>query len=348
VRPAVQSGAEGGGHRGACSVFRSSRVSSELIRWAEFVSSRCFEKYRLFVHVLGSTGICRAVRLEVLVTLSYEHPQATSRLRTLAGALLAVVTALALPLLGPAAASASLADDVAPIVPDAGSVTEAPTEALPDLPVPIVVPDVPEVPHPVPLPSASKPPASTAPPPAADTVESAAHGLGGEAKERVVGPSPEAEVAGDSPGPGAISKPGGHPGAQRIAGGSIGPAETAPLGRWRAYVWPAIALRIRDALVPLLASLDRFAAAQLRDLFGLSSPFLAPGSAAGSDLPSERSGLLGQNLRSPPAAALAEEGMSLLAALLIGLLMALGLVALARLFVGEELFEARHRRGHRS
>jgi hypothetical protein len=39
--------------------------------------------------------------------------------------------------------------------------------------------------------------------------------------------------------------------------------------------------------------------------------------------------------------------MSLLVALLIGLLMALGLVALARLVVGEELFEARRWWGHR-
>jgi hypothetical protein len=99
--------------------------------------------------------------------------------------------------------------------------------------------------------------------------------------------------------------------------------------------------------MPLLASLDRFAVTQLPGLFGLSLPPPAPRSV-GSDLPSERSGLLGQNLRSPSVAALAEKGMSLLAALLIGLLMALGLVALARLFVGEELFEVRRWRGHRS
>lgn len=256
-----------------------------------------------------------------------------------------MVTVLALTLLGPAAASAASTDDVTAIVPDVGSVTEASAEALPDLPVPIEVPDVPKVPTPVPLPSPSKPPTPTSPPPASDTAEDPAHGLGGEAKERVIGSSPEAEAAGVSPGAG--SKPGGHAGARKIVGGSIGPAETAPLRHWRAYVWPAIALRIRDALTPLLVSLDRFAAAQLPGIFGSSSPSLAPGSA-GNDLPSERSGLLGQNLRSPSVAALAEKGMSLLAVLLIGLLMALGLVALARLFIGEELFEARHWRGHRN
>lgn len=115
--------------------------------------------------------------------------------------------------------------------------------------------------------------------------------------------------------------------------------------RWRAYVWPAIALRIRHALAPLLASLDGIAAARLPELFGLSSPSTVSAST-GNDTPAERSGQLGQDLRSP-VAALSKQGMSLLAALLIGLLVALGGVALARLVVGEELFEARHWRGHR-
>jgi hypothetical protein len=257
-----------------------------------------------------------------------------------------VVAVLALTLFGPAAASAALTDDVAALVPDAGSVAGAPTEALPDPPVP----DVPKVPTPVPLPSASKPPlpsAPTSPAPATDTVEAAVHDPGGEAKGRALGTPSETEGPGVSPGPGASSEPGGRAAARRIVGRSIGPAETAPLRRWRAYVWPAIALRIGDALTPLLARLERFAAVQVPDVFGLSSPSAVPGSTW-NDLPSKRSGLLGQDLRSPPVAALAKEGMSLLAALLIGLLMALGLVALARLVVGEELFEVRYWRGHRS
>lgn len=258
-------------------------------------------------------------------------------------------TVLALALLGPANASAALTDDVTAMVSDPGSVAEAPTEALPDLPVPVAVPDVPKVPTPVPLPSTEKPPAPTPQPPATDGAEGPAHGLGGEAKERVTGSSPEPRVAGVSPKPGAGNEPRGHAGARRIDGGSIGPAETAPLGRWRAYVWPAIALRIRNALTPLLSSLDRLATTQLSDLFGpsSSSPSVAPGSA-GNDPLAERSGLLGQDLQSPSVAALSKEGMSLLAVLLIGLLLALGGVALARLVVGEELFEARHWRGHRS
>ena len=256
-------------------------------------------------------------------------------------------TVLALALLGPAPASAAVIDDVTATAPDAGSVAGAPTEALPDLPVPVEVPDVPKVPTPVPLPSTEKSPAPTPPPPATDGAAGPAHGLGGEANQPVAGSSPELEVAGVSPEPGAGNEPRGQPGARRFDGGSIGPAETAPLGRWRAYVWPAIALRIRNALTPLLASLDGLAAARLPDLFGLSSPSpaMAPDSA-GNDLPAERSGQLGQDLRSP-VAALSKQGMSLLAALLIGLLLALGGVALARLVVGEELFESRYWRGHR-
>lgn len=255
---------------------------------------------------------------------------------------------LALALLGPAPASAALTDDVTAMAPDGGSVAEAPTEALPDLPGPVEAPDVPKVPAPVPLPSTEKPPLPTPPPPATDSAGGPAHGLGGEAKERVVGSASEAEVeTGAFPGTGSGVEPRGQAGARRVDGGSIGPAETAPLMRWRAYVWPAVALRIRDALAPLLASLDGLAAARLSDLFGLSSPSPSIASdSAGNGLPAERSGQLGEDLRSP-VAALSKEGMSLLAALLIGLLVALGGVALARLVVGEELFEARHWRGHR-
>lgn len=235
------------------------------------------------------------------------------------------------------------------MAPDAGSVVEAPTEALPDLPVPVETPDVPKVSTPAPIPSNEKSPAPAPSPPATNRVEGPAPGPGGEARERVAGSTPEAEVGtGASPGPGAGDEPRGQAEARGVDGGSIGPAEAAPLMRWRAYVWPAIALRIRDALTPFLASLDGLAATRMSDPFGPSSlsPPMVP-SSAGSDLPAERSGQLGQDLRSP-IAALSEEGMSLLAALLIGLLVALGGVALARLVVGEELFEGRYWRGHRS
>jgi hypothetical protein len=258
-----------------------------------------------------------------------------------------VAVALSLTLLGPAAALATSTNDMATPVPDAGSVTETPINALPDLPVPVEVPGVPKAPSPVPLPPASKlPPPSTptSPAPATDAVEEAVHDLGGGAGKRGIETPAEAEGPGVSPGPDARSEPGGR--ARRTVGRSIDPAETAPLRRWRAYVWPAIALRIGDALAPLLTRLDRLAAVRVPDVFGLLFPSAVPASA-GNDLPSKRSGLLGQDLQSPPVASLTEKGMSLLAALLIGLLMAVGLVALARLAVGEELFETGRWRGHR-
>ena len=92
--------------------------------------------------------------------------------------------------------------------------------------------------------------------------------------------------------------------------------------------------------MPLLARLDDFFGA---DGFGLLSPPAVPGSVGGIELFSERPGQ--PSLQSPSETPLPEGGMGLLAALLIGLLMVVGLVALARLVVGEELFETR--RSHR-
>jgi hypothetical protein len=137
------------------------------------------------------------------------------------------------------------------------------------------------------------------------------------------------------------SAPGARAEARMPDRNPIGPVETAPPRHWRAYVWPAIALRVGNALAPLLTRLDGLVGLRVREVFGLPAPSVVPGEA-GDDLPSRRSGLLGQSLQSPLQAALPEEGMGLLAVLLIGLLVAVGLVALARLVVGEELFEAGH------
>jgi hypothetical protein len=115
----------------------------------------------------------------------------------------------------------------------------------------------------------------------------------------------------------------------------------------RAYVWPAIALRVEHALMPLLTRLDGLAEVQLPDVFGPLSPS-AVSRSVGIAEPSERVVRPAQDRRSSPGIALPTEGMGLLATLLIVLLMAVGLVALARLVVGEELFEIQHWRGHRS
>jgi hypothetical protein len=119
------------------------------------------------------------------------------------------------------------------------------------------------------------------------------------------------------------------------------------MGRWRAYVWPAMALRIEDALAPLLTRLDgfvdvvvlpdaleTFTSSALSDSVGLAGPPVGVESPSGETRPS-----------SGPI--VPEEEMGLLATLLVALLTAMGLVALARLVVGEDLFERRHWRGHR-
>jgi hypothetical protein len=95
-----------------------------------------------------------------------------------------------------------------------------------------------------------------------------------------------------------------------------------------------------------MARLDRVVYVQVPELLGLLAPSAAPVSA-GTDLPSKRSGSLGQHLRSPSGVSLPDGGVGLLATLLIGLLAVVGLVSLARLVVGEELFEAGHWPGHR-
>jgi hypothetical protein len=97
---------------------------------------------------------------------------------------------------------------------------------------------------------------------------------------------------------------------------------------------------------PLLARLDGFVGVHVPDVFGLLSSPAVPRSV-GAELPSERPALPNRDLQSRPETPLPDGGMGLLAAFLIGLLIATGLVALARLIVGEELFEARRWWSHR-
>jgi hypothetical protein len=219
----------------------------------------------------------------------------------------------------------------------AGPVTEAPAKALPDLPVPNETPDVPKATAPVPSVPKPSPSASAA-------AETAGRVVGGGVEEAL------ARVPSETEGPGALpgsrSEPGGRAVARRPDRRPTGPVEMAPLRRWRTHVWPAIALRVGDALKPLLVPLGGLADVHLPDVFGLPSPS-AVSSSIGIDPPSERPGPPSRDLQSPSEVALPEGGMGFLAALLIGLLMAVGLVALARLVVGEDLFETRHWPGHR-
>jgi hypothetical protein len=274
---------------------------------------------------------------------SHRHSRAIPLLRGLSSTSIAVAI---LVLLGAPAASAALTDDVAKVASGAGTVTEAAANALPSVPLPVEVPEVPKIPpHAVPKPSPPSIPTPSAS--SAADAETAAGDLGEEAGEATGGTS-EAEGPAASAGPGAPSEQGAgsvHQGKPDRR--SIGPAETAPLRRWRAYVWPAIALRFREALTTLLTRFDGFADFDLPGAFGLLSPPVAAASAepdpAGVDPPATRADPPIQ----PPWIALPEGGMGLLAALVVGLLVVACFVSLARLVVGEELFEARYWRGHR-
>lgn len=231
-----------------------------------------------------------------------------------------------------------MTDDVAGVASGVESVTEAATNAVPTPPVTIETPEVPKAPPPVPAPVASKPPSQSVAPPAPSVPGSAEEGVERTAPARTESPAVV-------PSPDARGEPAAGPVSRKPDRRSIGPAEAAPLPRWRAYVWPAVALRVGDVLKPLLASIDGLAHVRVPDVPGLFSSSALHGSV-GVDRPGGRSGLLGQD-RQSPGLALHEDGTGLVAGLLIGLLMAVGLVALARLVVGEELFEGRYWRGHR-
>lgn len=272
------------------------------------------------------------------MTQSFGHPGATPLPRRLAS------TPLVVAVLASALLSAPAVPVIAATAPGAGSATNA----LPSSPVPVEAPDVPQVPVPLP-PTPQPPPVSTPSATSTPTAEGAGHVLGGGAGEVVEGiaqaPS-QAEGAGATPGSGTGGEPSAPTTTRRPDQRSIGPAESAPLRRWRAYVWPAVALRVRDALMPLLASLDSFRAIHVPDAFEVLSPAPSTGSI-GIGLSSKRPTPPSQDLQSPAEPALPDAGTSLLATLLIGLLAVVGLGSLARLVVGEELFEDRHWRGHR-
>lgn len=283
---------------------------------------------------------------------SSEHPAVVwlpRRLVNVAFALVVVASAL---LCAPAA-HAAVTDDVHAVAFGVESVTETATNALPGPLVPVEVPDVPRVPSPPP--PASKPPPRAPSPPAATATDAAETAVGdpgggegvGEIAGEVARAPSETAAPGASAGPGAGSAPGVPPAAHRPDRRSIGPAEVAPLRQWRAYVWPAIALGVRHALAPLLVRLEGMAGARVPNVFGLLPPSAMPDSVesgpGGSDFPATHAG----PPRQPPWIALPAGGMGLLAALVVGLLVVACFVSLARLVVGEELFESRYWRGHR-
>lgn len=85
----------------------------------------------------------------------------------------------------------------------------------------------------------------------------------------------------------------------------------------------------------------------IQDVSVLLSRLLVATGVAGLDPSSSKSATPSQALPSPPELTLPDDGMSLLMILLTVALTAVGLLVLARLLVGEELFETGRWPSHR-
>lgn len=254
-------------------------------------------------------------------------------------------------LLSAPAASAGLVDEVLP----PGVEIEAPTQPLPNVLPPIEVPSTPELPPlPAPTPAAPEPPAPVNPSKAVGEVAAGAEEAA-EAVTRlpseVVGKlhsgsnSGSGGTAGD-PAPGK-----GEQGAPTIDArrpeSSIDPAAAAPLRRLLAYVWPAVALEFSEVGMPLLARLAVAAGIPVADALGLLSGLLPAVLGVEADSSPGNQATPREALLSPPEVPVLGDGMGLLLSLVTAFLAAVSLLAMARLLVGEELFEPRRWRHHR-
>lgn len=142
----------------------------------------------------------------------------------------------------------------------------------------------------------------------------------------------------------------GSPSVESRGPPSVDSAAAAPLARWFAYVWPAIALGRIDPVAAILATWG--SAGRLPALTSLSVSDVArllpqlmgftessdastlsdqPGTPSGSPAPSDS--FAPPSVPPPPSG-----GMSLFLTIVTLLLALVGLVALARLTVGEEFF----------
>lgn len=169
-----------------------------------------------------------------------------------------------------------------------------------------------------------------------------------ESAGRVTSTSTEATQRGAPSVQGAApvgSDPGQGPDSSR-GRRSVVSVEAAPLPRWIAYVWPAIALgQTGDALAALLVrweaatSLAASDAARLFSrLMGITRAFRLPASSDAFK-PSEQPATPKGSLAAPPIDPVpAGAGMSLFLTMITLLMALLGLIALARLTVGEEFF----------
>jgi outer membrane biosynthesis protein TonB len=137
------------------------------------------------------------------------------------------------------------------------------------------------------------------------------------------------------------------PGAPGHLAPSIRRAVTAPLRRLAAYVWPAIALGpIGEAFaIPLTTRLERLERSVSLPMLGLAPPLSSlSGNVEVGSAPERIAPAPGPSSSPPfPLNALAPDGggMSLLVTMATALAVLIGVVALARLTVGEDLFSTR-------
>jgi hypothetical protein len=263
---------------------------------------------------------------------------------------LAFLASLCALMLGATPAAAGLVDEVLPQAPQ----VEVPTQPLPSVPPPVQAPSPPAVPPlQTPTPTAPESPAPAAPSAAVEGAAAEAEEAAGAVNRlpsEVAGKLPAGSQSGSgatagAPDPARGEQGGATVGAQRPES-SIEPATVAPVRRLLAYVWPAVALDFADVGLPLLVRLAASAGIPVAEAFGLLSGLL-PGDVAGAEASSGHQATPKESLPSPSEVLLGG-GMGLLLILVTACLVVVGLLAGARLLVGEELFEPRRWRHHRS
>lgn len=123
------------------------------------------------------------------------------------------------------------------------------------------------------------------------------------------------------------------------SGRSVESAEVAVPRRWFAHVWPAIALgRIGKGLATLMAGWEGATLLPVSDAARLFSRLT--GIIEDSDAPPQSPATNGSPAPPPVASMPASGGMSLFLTMITSLLALIGLIALARLAVGEEFFSS--------
>jgi hypothetical protein len=236
------------------------------------------------------------------------------------------------------------------------SLPSAPAPAIP--PAPVAAPTVPPVPvnqAPVEVPNGVTPtssPSHLEPTPSGGATQvsgpgadspsigkttGAANASAGRVTSTATGGAQQVAVsARNDAGAGSDSQSGSGPRAP-ISEVGVARSVQAALPRWFAYVWPAIALgRTGRVLAVLLARWEGATSRPVSDV--AKSLFQPSGITANDDVSTSSERSATPNSPPPSVGSAPGGGMSLFLAMVTSLLALVGLVALARLAVGEEFF----------